>query len=177
MACVHTVSRNISYTDSGECEYTAKKYFNNAHIGGLKKYIFLPQQIMCSCLGKYVWLTMEMNVQTNLSWLLFEKVLESNRDKVYLIHKVLHKTKWKQNNVVKENFGKTVKNWCSHFLSLSFKHMRTWLFIFAGTSQGPLPLDIWLTYWILFATAYWKKPNKAFQKKKACSHCKSLYHF
>ena len=31
MACVHTVSRNISYTDSGECEYTAKKYFNNAH--------------------------------------------------------------------------------------------------------------------------------------------------
>ena len=47
MACVHTVSRNISYTDSGECEYTAKKYFNNAHIGGLKKYIFLPQQIIC----------------------------------------------------------------------------------------------------------------------------------
>ena len=108
-----------------------------------------------------------MNVQTNLSWLLFEKVLESNRDKVYLIHKVLHKTKWKQNNVVKENFGKTVKNWCSHFLSLSFKHMRTWLFIFAGTSQGPLPLDIWLTYWILFATAYWKKnQTKHFKRKK-----------
>ena len=50
--CTHCLEKYFIHRQWWECEYTAKKYFNNAHIGGLKKYIFLPQQIICPCLGK-----------------------------------------------------------------------------------------------------------------------------